>query len=338
MTHQMEYRRLGRTGLKVSVLSFGSWVTFDAQLKDDLGARVHAGRPRRRVQLLRQRRGLRRWRERGDHGSRAGRARLAALVLRADHQGLLGHPQRPEHAQHAEPQVPDAGDRRLTRAVRRRLRRPPLLPPFRSGHHARGDGVGDERHRVVGEGDVLGYQRVGGRRDPRRHRDRRAPPPPQAGHRAAAVQPVRTGAGRAGVRPDLRRHWVRRHDLEPAGLRSADRQVPRRHPRRLAWLPARLRLAGPAAVGRAGARQGRGAAPDRRRARLHARPARAGVVHDEPQRLDGHHGSQPAEPGRRELRRRRGDLEARRRRRWRASTTPSGRRASRSTSGSSRGG
>lgn len=36
MTQQMEYRRLGRTGLKVSVLSFGSWVTFDAQMKDDL--------------------------------------------------------------------------------------------------------------------------------------------------------------------------------------------------------------------------------------------------------------------------------------------------------------
>jgi voltage-dependent potassium channel beta subunit len=33
---QMEYRRLGRTGLKVSALSFGSWVTFDNQLKDDL--------------------------------------------------------------------------------------------------------------------------------------------------------------------------------------------------------------------------------------------------------------------------------------------------------------
>ena len=32
----MEYRRLGRTGLKLSVLSFGSWVTFDGQMKDDL--------------------------------------------------------------------------------------------------------------------------------------------------------------------------------------------------------------------------------------------------------------------------------------------------------------
>jgi voltage-dependent potassium channel beta subunit len=33
---KMEYRRLGNTGLKVSVLSFGSWVTFDAQLDNQL--------------------------------------------------------------------------------------------------------------------------------------------------------------------------------------------------------------------------------------------------------------------------------------------------------------
>ncbi len=31
----MEYRRLGRAGIKVSVLSFGSWVTFGPQLDDD---------------------------------------------------------------------------------------------------------------------------------------------------------------------------------------------------------------------------------------------------------------------------------------------------------------
>jgi len=35
-TPRMQYRRLGRSGLQVSVLSFGSWVTFDTQLKDDL--------------------------------------------------------------------------------------------------------------------------------------------------------------------------------------------------------------------------------------------------------------------------------------------------------------
>jgi voltage-dependent potassium channel beta subunit len=35
-TPKMQYRRLGRSGLQVSVLSFGSWVTFDTQMKDDL--------------------------------------------------------------------------------------------------------------------------------------------------------------------------------------------------------------------------------------------------------------------------------------------------------------
>ncbi len=34
-TNAMEYRRLGPSGLRVSVLSFGSWVTFDTQLGDD---------------------------------------------------------------------------------------------------------------------------------------------------------------------------------------------------------------------------------------------------------------------------------------------------------------
>jgi voltage-dependent potassium channel beta subunit len=36
VNRNMEYRRLGATGLKVSVLSFGSWVTFDTQLDDSL--------------------------------------------------------------------------------------------------------------------------------------------------------------------------------------------------------------------------------------------------------------------------------------------------------------
>ncbi len=36
VNEQMEYRRLGATGLKVSVLSVGSWVTFDTQLDDGL--------------------------------------------------------------------------------------------------------------------------------------------------------------------------------------------------------------------------------------------------------------------------------------------------------------
>ena len=33
----MEYRRLGNSGIKLSVLSFGSWVTFHSQFGDDIG-------------------------------------------------------------------------------------------------------------------------------------------------------------------------------------------------------------------------------------------------------------------------------------------------------------
>ncbi len=33
---KMPFRRLGHSGLQLSVLSFGSWVTFDTQIKDDL--------------------------------------------------------------------------------------------------------------------------------------------------------------------------------------------------------------------------------------------------------------------------------------------------------------
>ena len=36
MAAEMEYRRLGRSGLRVSVLSFGSWVTFGPQVAGDL--------------------------------------------------------------------------------------------------------------------------------------------------------------------------------------------------------------------------------------------------------------------------------------------------------------
>jgi voltage-dependent potassium channel beta subunit len=36
MAPEMIYRRLGRAGINVSTLSFGSWVTFDAQMKDDV--------------------------------------------------------------------------------------------------------------------------------------------------------------------------------------------------------------------------------------------------------------------------------------------------------------
>ena len=36
----MEYRRLGKTGLKVSELSFGSWITFGNQIDNSVSERL----------------------------------------------------------------------------------------------------------------------------------------------------------------------------------------------------------------------------------------------------------------------------------------------------------
>jgi hypothetical protein len=54
----MEYRRLGKSGLKVSVLSFGSWVTFSTQADVDLAADMMKAAYDAGRQLLRQRRNL----------------------------------------------------------------------------------------------------------------------------------------------------------------------------------------------------------------------------------------------------------------------------------------
>ena len=51
---EMQYRRLGNSGLKLSVLSFGSWVTFGTQLVGRRGGRVHVCCLRVRRQFLRQ--------------------------------------------------------------------------------------------------------------------------------------------------------------------------------------------------------------------------------------------------------------------------------------------
>ncbi len=124
----------------------------------------------------------------------------------------------------------------------------------------------------TGQAHVLGHVGVDRRRDPRRVGDRRAPPPAQAGRRAAAVQPAQPPAGRARVRPALRGHRPRPHHLEPARVRPAHRQVPRRRARRhRATLPGYEWLArcSPTRV----QRQGPHAAGDRGRAGLLARAA-----------------------------------------------------------------
>ena len=244
----MPYRRLGRTGLKVSVLSFGSWVTFGTQV--DTGAapglpgrppvtqgvnffdnaEAYAGGESERIM--------------GEAIAELGWPRwsyvISTKVFWGIHDGA-------EHAQHAQPQVPAAGDRRLARAARPRLRRPPLLPPRRPETRRSRRRCGRcPTSSPAGKALYWGTSEWTRRRDPRRVGDRRAPPPAQAGGGAAAVQPARTAERvEQRVRPALRRHRPRPHDVEPARVGPADRQVPRRRPRRQPRRAARLRVAAP---------------------------------------------------------------------------------------------
>ena len=160
---EMEYRRLGGTGLKVSVLSFGSWVTFGPQLAGNLAedclaaaydagvnffdnAEAYAGGESERIM--------------GEAIRALGWPRHSYVVSTKLFWGL--HDER-QHAQHPQPQVPDAGHRRLPRAPRSRLRRPRLLPPGRPRYPRRGDGVGHVGHDHRGQGALLGHVGVAGR-------------------------------------------------------------------------------------------------------------------------------------------------------------------------------
>ena len=105
----MEYRRLGNSGLQVSILSFGSWVTFDTQIDNtaaieciaaagDAGcnffdnAEAYAGGKSEEIM--------------GHALRELGWPRWSYVLTTKVFWGIHGDV--PEHAQHAQPQVPDA--------------------------------------------------------------------------------------------------------------------------------------------------------------------------------------------------------------------------------------
>ena len=143
----MEYRRLGRSGLQVSVLSFGSWVSFGAQLDTDaaLGcldvayqggmnffdnAEAYAGGDSERIM--------------GEAIRQLGWPRHSYVISTKLFWGIHGGVNMSNTLNR---KYLLQADRRLARAARPGVRRPPLLPPRRSEHADRGDGVGDVRHR-----------------------------------------------------------------------------------------------------------------------------------------------------------------------------------------------
>ena len=64
----MEYRRLGKSGLKVSEFSFGAWVTFGKQVDVDAAAKLIGTAYDAGVNFFDKRRRLRRRQSRRGHG------------------------------------------------------------------------------------------------------------------------------------------------------------------------------------------------------------------------------------------------------------------------------
>ena len=228
---KMEYRRLGNTGVKVSVLSFGSWVTFDNQLDTDLAlncmqaahdagcnffdnAEAYAGGKSETIM--------------GEALRQLGWPRWSYLVTTKLFWGLPGN----------DPNMRNTLNRKyLAQAIDASLERFGLdfvdvVYCHRSDPSTPMEETVWTMSDMVSQGKALYWGTSEWSADEIRHAidDRRPAPPPQAGHRAVAVQHPRTQQGRDRVRPAVRRHGLRQHDLEPAGVRLADGQVSRWHP------------------------------------------------------------------------------------------------------------
>ena len=192
---------MGRSGLQLSALSFGSWVTFDTQLDDVARARLH-GRPRATP----------------DATSSTTPRRMPVARART----IMGQALARTRMGRASPTCcPPSSSGACTVIARRTCSYTLNRKYLTQASTARWSGASIDFldliycHRAdpntpieetvwamsdivsVRQGAVLGHERVVGRRHPWCVGDRRASSSAQAGHRAEPVQPARAPQGRA---------------------------------------------------------------------------------------------------------------------------------------------
>ena len=156
----MNYRRLGRSGLQVSELSIGSWVTYGNQVDTraareslaaarDAGvnffdnAEVYAGGKSEEIM--------------GQALKELAWPRVSYVVSTKFFWGLDGSA---EPVPHAEPQISAERDRRVAQTPAARLCRSGVLSSSRPEHAGRGNRLGHERHDHARQGAVLGHVRM----------------------------------------------------------------------------------------------------------------------------------------------------------------------------------
>ena len=269
---EMEYRRLGRAGLKVSVLSFGSWVTFGPQLAGSLAEECLAAAYDAGVNFF----------DNAEAYSAGESERIMGEAIAS-----LGWPRHSYVLStklfwglHDGVNMRNTLNRKyLAQAIDGSLERLGLdFVDLVYCHRPDPETPVEETVWAMSDMITAGKALYWGTSEWSAEQLREAwdfatrQPPAPTGRGAAPVQPAVAGPGGAGVRPALRRHRSRPDHLEPLELGPADRQVSRRRARGLAGHPARLRVAGRPAH-RPGAEREGARPPGRGRgARLHAWP------------------------------------------------------------------
>ena len=246
----MNYRHLGKAGIQVSELSFGSWVTFHNQVDIDTtmrmmeaaydagvnffdNAEVYAGGKSEEIM--------------GEALRRLGWRRGSYLVSTKLYWGMHDNPN--ERNTLNRKYLLEAIDGSLGRFG---LDYVDLLFCHRADPTTPVEETVWAMHNIIERGKALYWgtseweaaeilEASGAKRaflNPGR-----APQPAQADRRAADLQSVRPAPFRTGLPARLRRARLRFNDVESAGLRSADWQVPVRHSKRQSRRARRLRLA-----------------------------------------------------------------------------------------------
>ncbi len=229
---EMEYRRLGHSGLKVSVLSFGSWVTFGPQLdeglaSDCLGAAREAG-----VNFF----------DNAESYSGGESERIMGKAL-----ARLGWPRHSYVVStklfwgiHDEINMRNTLNRKyLSQAIEGSLERFDLeFVDLVFCHRADPETSIEETVWAMSDMVSSGQALYWGTSEWAADEIRAAWEIAERHnlHKPVMEQPqyniLERDQGRDRVRPSLRRDRSRAHDLEPSGFRTAHRQVHRRHPRR----------------------------------------------------------------------------------------------------------
>ncbi len=263
----MNYRRLGNSGLKLSELSFGSWVTYGAQLGDDTARECMAAAHDAGVNFFDNAEVYAKGKSETIMGNvlkKLAWRRESYVVSTKFFWGLNDGPNEKN----------TLNRKYLMQAIDASLRRLQLdHVDLVFCHRADPDTPIEETvwamHDMirVRKGALLGNIGVERRRDHGRLADRGATPPRQAGDGAAAVQPVPSRARGERICAPVSRYRTRNHDLEPSRVRTLERQVQRWHPRGLARRAQGLRVAVRADPRSGPAEAGPPSGPARRRSR-----------------------------------------------------------------------